>query len=156
MGLLTQRAMSSMSGRVFVDTNILIYAYDLQAGQKHDVANAVVRQLWQTESGVVSPQVLQEFYFNITRKRVQALSKAQARLFVADYFVWCIPTTASEVAAALRIEEEARISFWDALICASGAKAGASRILSEDLNHGQTIAGIVVENPFLSAAPLAG
>jgi predicted nucleic acid-binding protein len=68
---------------------------------------------------------------------------------VEDFRVWCIDTTAGEVATAFRIEDEARISFWDALICASALKAGAEVILSEDMNAGQKVAGIRIENPFL-------
>jgi predicted nucleic acid-binding protein len=67
---------------------------------------------------------------------------------VSSYAIWCTETTPAEIASAFRIEDESRIGFWDALIVASAAKSGATRILSEDLNAGQKIAGISIENPF--------
>ena len=137
-----------MSARIFVDTNILIYAHDVDAGAKHQVAKNVLRELWSQRSGVLSMQVLQEFYVNVTRKIASPLSKDVARLVVNSYSVWCIETTPAEITTAFRIEDESRIGFWDALIVAAAVKCGALRILSEDLNAGQVIAGIPIENPF--------
>jgi hypothetical protein len=65
-----------------------------------------------------------------------------------NYVVWCVDTTPVEISAAFRIEDESRIGFWAALMIAAARKAGADRILSEDLNAGQVIAGMRVENPF--------
>jgi len=137
-----------MSDKTFVDTNVLIYAHDLDAGAKHGVAKNVLAELWTERSGVLSPQVLQEFYVNVTRKIPSPLAKDVARLAVNSYALWCIGITPAEIAAAFRIEDEFRLSFWDALIVASAAKSGAGRILSEDLNPGHFIAGIRIENPF--------
>src|SRR6266853_1338965 len=138
-----------MSGRTFVDTNVLIYAHDVDAKAKHEVAKSVLRELWSQRTGVLSAQVLQEFYVNVTRKIPSPLSKDLARLVVSSYAVWCLETTPTEILAAFRIEDESRIGFWDALIVSSAAKLGATRILSEDLNAGQRIAGILVVNPFV-------
>jgi predicted nucleic acid-binding protein len=99
---------------------------------------------------------LQEFYVNATRKRAKPLTKTEARRVVEVFSVWSIPTTSIEVAAAFRIEDEAKISFWDALICASALKSGADRLLSEDMNHGQRIAGLLIENPFAKMPPQTG
>jgi predicted nucleic acid-binding protein len=99
---------------------------------------------------------LQEFYVNATRKRAKPLTKTEARRVVEVFSVWAIPTTSIEVAAAFRIEDEAKISFWDALICASALKSGADRLLSEDMNHGQWIAGLLIENPFAQMPPQTG
>jgi predicted nucleic acid-binding protein len=99
-------------------------------------------------TGALSTQVLQEFYVNVTRKIAKPLSKAEARLIVNSYSIWCSETTPAEIAAAFRIEDESRIGFWDALIVASAVKSGATRIFSEDLNDQQKIAGIRIENPF--------
>jgi predicted nucleic acid-binding protein len=137
-----------MSARIFVDTNILIYAHDVDATAKHDVAKSVLHELWSQQSGVLSMQVLQEFYVNVTRKIASPLSKDAARLVVNTYAIWCIETTATEITTAFRIEDESRIGFWDALIVASAVKSGADRILSENLNARQIIAGILIENPF--------
>ncbi len=137
-----------MNARTFVDTNVLIYAYDVDARTKHEVARNIVRELWARRTGCLSTQVLQEFYVNVTKKIASPLSRPSARAVVDSYFVWSIDTTAAEIAAAFLIEDEARISFWDALIVAAARKAGADRILSEDLSAGQSIAGVRIENPF--------
>ncbi len=137
-----------MSDKTFVDTNVLVYAHDVDDRSKHELARSALRELWNDGTGVLSPQVLQEFYVNVTRKIAQPLAKDAARLIVSTYAIWCVDVGSADVAAAFRIEDEAKISFWDALIVASAAKAGAARILSEDLNAGQAIAGVLIENPF--------
>jgi predicted nucleic acid-binding protein len=137
-----------MSGKTFIDTNVLIYAHDVDAGAKHDTAKLILDELWRERTGILSVQVLQEFYVNVTRKIVTPLPKESARLVVNSYAMWCTETSAAEVASAFRVEDESRIGFWDALIVASAVKSGATKILSEDLNDGQRIAGIVIENPF--------
>ena len=137
-----------MSDKTFVDTNILIYAHDVDAKAKHDVARSILRELWSARTGVLSLQVLQEFYVNVTRKIASPLPMEAARLVVNSYAIWCTETTPSEIASAFRIEDESRIGFWDALVVASAVKCGATRILSEDLNAEQMIAGVRIENPF--------
>src|SRR5271169_4099523 len=134
--------MRSMSAKVFIDTNVLIYAHDIDAGQKHQIAKTTLHGLSARGSGVLSMQVLQEFYVNVTRKIASPLSEDVARLVVNSYSVWCIETTPAEITTAFRIEDESRIGFWDALIVAAAVKCGALRILSEDLNPKQVIAGI--------------
>jgi len=144
--------MNGMSDRTFVDTNVLIYAHDVDAKAKHEIAQGVLAELWSLRTGALSMQVLQEFYVNVTRKIPFPLSKRDARPVVQSYGAWCIETTREEIATAFRLEDECRIGFWDALILAAAIKCGASRILSEDLNAGQTIAGIRIENPFAPPA----
>jgi predicted nucleic acid-binding protein len=140
---------STMTDKTFVDTNVLIYAHDVDAKAKHDVAKSVLRELWSQRIGVLSMQVLQEFYVNVTRKIATPLPKDAARLVVNTYSLWCTETTPAEVVSAFRIEDESRIGFWDALILAAAVKSGSTRILSEDLNAQHTITGIYVENPFV-------
>jgi predicted nucleic acid-binding protein len=137
-----------MRDKIFVDTNVLIYAHDVDAKAKHEAAKRVLHGLWNERTGVLSMQVLQEFYVNVTRKIPHPLSKESARLVVTTYTTWCIDTTPAEIASAFRIEDESHIGFWDALILASAIKSGADRILSEDMNPGQTISGVRIENPF--------
>ena len=139
-----------MSDKIFVDTTVLIYAHDVDAKAKHETAKRVLHGLWSERTGVLSLQVLQEFYVNVTRKIANPLSKESARLVVSTYTTWCIETTPAEIASAFRIEDESRIGFWDALILASAVKSGADRILSEDLNAGQTISGVLIQTPFAS------
>lgn len=137
-----------MSDKTFVDTNVLVYAHDVDAIEKRPIAAAILSELWRERTGVVSMQVLQEFYVNVTRKIPSPLSNDSARFIANTYAIWCTETTPAEMSAAFRIEDESKIGFWDAMIVSAAAKSGASRILSEDLNVGQRIAGVVIENPF--------
>jgi len=137
-----------MPPRTFVDSNILIYSRDNRAGQKQKTAQQALDQLWMHACGTLSVQVLQEFYAVVTRKMQDSLSKDRARETVDDYSVWCGETTPAEIRMAFRIEDKTQISFWDALIVACALTNGATRILSEDLNHGQTIEGMEIINPF--------
>jgi predicted nucleic acid-binding protein len=140
---------SGTSDRTFVDTNVLIYAHDVDAGRKHDVAKAVLRNLWAERAGVLSTQVLQEFYVNATRKLKKPLARQEARTVVETYAAWCVDSiTPADVSAAFQIEDLARLGFWDALIVAVAVRSGARRLLSEDLNAGQSIAGLTIHNPF--------
>jgi predicted nucleic acid-binding protein len=137
-----------MNDKTFVDTNVLVYAHEADQGAKYEIAAGIVDALWSEGTGTVSMQVLQEFYVTVTRKIARPISKSAARFLVEDYAAWCVETTPADIAAAFRIEDQARISFWDALILAAAQKSGATRVLSEDLNAGQKIAGIRIENPF--------
>jgi predicted nucleic acid-binding protein len=137
-----------MSVKTFVDTNVLIYAYDPDAKVKHQIAKSLLQELWDSRTGVLSMQVLQEFYVNVTRRIAVPLTNAAARSIIISYSPWCVLTTPVEILAAFQIEETSRIGFWDALILAAAAKARATRVVSEDLNAGQMIAGVRVENPF--------
>jgi len=141
--------MNSMKDRCFVDTNVLIYAHDTDQTRKNPVARKLLVDLVKTRNIVLSPQVLQEFYVNVTRKISKPIAKRVARDIVNDFGIWSVDTTAADIATAFRIEDESKINFWDALICASALKSGATIILSEDLNAGQKIAGLEIRNPFL-------
>jgi predicted nucleic acid-binding protein len=137
-----------MNAVVFVDTNILVYAHDADAGLKRDRSVESLRQLWDGGSGRMSVQVLQEFYINVTRKLTSPLAVATAREVVAIYGEWVrATTTATTVLRATHIAEISQISFWDALIVASAEQVGAAQIYSEDLNDGQMIAGMLIVNP---------
>ena len=137
-----------MSVRTFVDANVLIYGHDVDSKSKHATAKNILRDLWTERTGVLSMQVLQEFYVNVTRKIRSPLPRDSARLVVTSYSIWCMEITPAELSLAFRIEDESRIGFWDALIVAAAVKSGATRLLSEDLNPGQKIAGLRIENPF--------
>lgn len=137
-----------MNAKIFVDTNILLYAHDLDAGHKRQIAADLLRSLAATRSGVLSMQVLQEFYTTATRKLAAKLPRKEARGVVENFAHWCVETTPAEIREAFRIEDEAKIGFWDAMIVAAARRSGAVQILSEDLNPGQRIAGIEIKNPF--------
>ncbi|MCH8992302.1 MAG: PIN domain-containing protein [Acidobacteria bacterium] len=138
-----------MKDRVFVDSNVLIYAHDLDARDKHLRAVEVVRGLWENRNGILSTQVLQEFYVNVTRKIPEPLPRSKAREVARNYSLWQTETIHPvDVFRASEIEETNQISFWDALIVVTATKGGASTLLSEDLSAGQIIAGVAIENPF--------
>jgi predicted nucleic acid-binding protein len=140
-----------MSGdKIFIDTNILVYGHDVDAGQKHQIARSTLVELWERRTGVMSVQVLQEFYVTMTRKVLRPLPPNKVRNIIQDYFSWHIEmNNPLSVLVASRIEENYRISFWDALIVAAASKANVSKILTEDLQAGRLIEGILIENPFL-------
>ncbi len=99
-----------MSGKTFVDTNVLIYAYDVDAKSKHDIAREILRELWSQRTGALSMQVLQEFYVNVTRKIAVPLAQNVARLVVNSYSIWCIETTPAEISAEITVTIDGVIS----------------------------------------------
>lgn len=105
---------------------------------------------WRHDSGALSVQVLQEFYNVTTRKLKASLPRSQAQAIVEMHSDWCGETSTREIQAAFAIENAHQISFWDALIVASAQQCGATILLSEDLHHGQVIAGVEIVNPFLA------
>jgi predicted nucleic acid-binding protein len=139
--------------KIFVDTNVLIYGHDVDAGQKHQIAQGLLFDLWNNRAGVLSVQVLQEFYVTVTRKLIHPLSAKEARNIIRNYLTWHIEINDSlSVLNASRIEENYKVSFWDALIVSAASMANVSKILTEDLQSGQVIEGIVIENPFYLSA----
>lgn len=135
--------------RCFVDSNVLIYAYDNQAGEKQRRARECLTELWNAGSGVLSVQVLQEFFNNATRKLADPISIAKAKEIVKLYRDWVVaPATPDQVLSAADLMVSNRLSFWDSLILAAAEAANATTLLSEDLSHGQVIAGVRIENPF--------
>jgi predicted nucleic acid-binding protein len=137
----------------FVDTNILIYAHDRDAGDRHLRAKAMVSELWATRSGMLSTQVLHEFYVNVTQKIPAPLEPVRARALIETYLVWDVQTLAPEsVLLASEIQQRNAISWWDALIVHAASKGGASVLYTEDLNSGQVIEGVKVVNPFINSA----
>jgi len=139
-----------MNDRLFVDTNILIYAHDTEAGKKYVLASQIIEELWSNRLGILSTQVLQEFYVNVTAKILKPLPKTEAASYVKQYFVWpVVRVSTTTIGKAFEIEVRNKLSFWDALIVSAAFQAGAKTILSEDLNPGQKIAGISILNPFL-------
>jgi len=133
----------------FVDTNIFVYAYDVDEADKRDRAVELVSSLWATRSGVVSTQVLQEFYVTVTRKLRRPMHRTDARAIVNTLSYWPVQTVEpADVVEASELEQRHRLSFWDALIVVTAKRSGAERLLTEDLQHGRHLAGLVIENPF--------
>lgn len=139
-----------MSGnRRFVDTNVLVYAHDYSAGVKHDQAQALLEQLWESRDGCLSVQVLQEFFVSVTRKIAKPLGADTAKEIIADLSHWHVHVPAADdVLGAIGIHQRTGISFWDAMIIRSAAEMGCAVLYSEDLNAGQEYSGVRAENPF--------
>ena len=133
----------------FVDTNILVYAHDVSAGKKYQQAKGILQALWDSGTGCVSVQVLQEFYVAVTQKVPDPLKPEEAARIVADLSTWRVHTpVAPDVLAAIDLQLRHRISFWDAMILQSAIELGSTVLLSEDLNPGQIYDGVRVRNPF--------
>lgn len=141
--------MSDKTGLEFLDTNILVYAHDLSAGNKHTIAKNLVRRLWETGNGCLSVQMLQEFYVTVTRKVAQPMPVENAAEIVRDLSFWQIHTpNAEDVLGAIDIQRHYQVSFWDAMIIQSAKCSGCTVIWSEDLSDGQEYQNLLVRNPF--------
>jgi predicted nucleic acid-binding protein len=133
----------------FVDTNILIYAEDRDAKAKHERARDLLIELWDARDGVVSVQVLQEFYVNVTRKLKRPLGSNKALEIVEEYLTWTVvENTGHLLTAAIRLQSKAQLSFWDAMVVQAAIEAGCERLYTEDLNHGQRFGSVTIVNPF--------
>lgn len=139
-----------MTVRAFVDTNILVYAHDEGSGAKHDKARALVEQLWHERSGVLSTQVIQEFYVNVRRKAKNPIPASEARRLVEDYLSWdVVVNDGTAILGALDAENRYELSFWDALIIHAANEASAEVLYSEDFSHDRTYGTVKVINPFV-------
>ena len=140
-----------MTDRIFVDTNVLVYAHDQDGAWKRERALHCLAELWDSGGGRLSTQVLQEFVANITQKIKQRRARSAAREVVRTYASWVKSTiTPGTVIRASEISEAWQTSFWDGMILAAAEQDGVAELLSEDMAHGQTIAGVKVRNPFLA------
>jgi predicted nucleic acid-binding protein len=142
-----------MSDKYFVDTNILMYAHDASAGEKHERAKVLIEQLWRDRTGVLSTQVLQELAVNLRRKTRQPLSTKATREIVTDYLTWQIVVNGGEaILEALEVQERYQVSFWDALVIHAAHASGANVLYSEDLSEGQVYGSVRVVNPLVASA----
>jgi predicted nucleic acid-binding protein len=134
------------SRQVFVDTNILVYAHDRDAADKHLRAKEKVAYLWRLPvSPAISVQVLQELYVNLVRKDV---SSEEARQTVIDYGAWHVVDNDRDLLVeGIDLRDRWQCSFWDALILAAAKRAQAGVIWSEDFSTAQNYDGIVAVNP---------
>lgn len=145
--------MNSMSDRYFVDTNILMYAHDTAAGEKHARAKALVEDLWESRSGVISTQVLQELAVNLRRKAKNPLDARATRDVVSDYLAWQVVVNGGDsILEALDLEARYQISFWDALVVQAAQASGAATLYSEDLSDRQTYGFVKVINPLRASS----
>ena len=132
--------------KVFLDTNILLYSYDNTDKKKREKCRTLLRETEQRGQGVISTQILQEFYSIATRKfRMEPLfAKEVLASFERFETVVIYP---SLIYSAADCQVLSRVSFWDALVVVAAESARCDTLWTEDLNHGQTIRGVKIENP---------
>lgn len=142
--------MSADGARQFLDTNILVYAYDSSAGEKHGLAVGLLTKLVTQGGAVLSVQVLQELFVVLTRKLPKPLSLNQAASTIADLAALPVHAPqASDVLAAIEVHRRLRLSFWDAMIVRSASQLECQVIWSEDFAAGRRYDRIEIRNPFL-------
>jgi predicted nucleic acid-binding protein len=140
-----------MSGSTFVDTNVLVYTVDDTEPEKQDIARQVLGSNRYGEF-VLSAQILSEFYVTVTRKLTKPMSEAKAAEVVGWLSLRSRVWIDNElVKSAIQTSRSAQISYWDGLVVAAAARAGCERLLTEDLNDGQVIGSVCIENPFRDA-----
>ena len=136
----------------FVDSNILVYAHDPTIPRKHERARSLVERLWRERTGRISIQVMQEFFWIVTRKIPSPLPRKTALAVLADLSLWPVYSpAAADVLAAGELCGKIQVSFWDAMLLVAAKASGAGRFWSEDLSHGQIIEGVEISNPFLES-----
>ncbi|MBI2919748.1 MAG: PIN domain-containing protein [Planctomycetes bacterium] len=138
-----------MNARRFLDTNILAYTYDTSDPDRQRVAISIVEAEAQAGTLTVSIQVLQEFFAVVTRKFKTPVPARTARAAIDRFMGFhVVEPTKAMLSAALDLNARQSISIWDALILVAAKSAGCSVLLTEDLGHGTSVAGVRIENPF--------
>ena len=139
--------------RSFFDTNVLLYLFDNSVPEKKGRSQEVFYEEVEAGRAVLSTQVLQEFYVNATRKLAEPLSAEVAEEQVRDFArLPLVRADETMILAAIERHRGMALSFWDSLVVEAALRAGADRLLTEDLQHGQNIEHLTVENPFLEVA----
>lgn len=141
--------------RICLDANILFYTIDADAGELQEKARQVVRRAALSHDCFLSLQTLCEFFAATTRKR--KLTPAQAAVHLEDWQTLfpVVPASASSLRLAVRAVDQHNLSFWDAMQWAVAKQAGASLLLSEDLQHERELEGVRFRNPFLVDDPFS-
>lgn len=141
-----------MSGD-FLDSNVFVYLFDETDDRKRTIADGIVQSGLQSHSATISFQVVQETLNVLTRKLPDSMASEDARLFLQNILtpLWKVFPTPALYQRAIDVQGRYRFSFYDSLIVASALDAGCETLYTEDLQHGQCIEGLTIENPFLEA-----
>lgn len=152
-GLITPRATNSiavMAEKIFIDTNILVYAHDRDAGEKQIQAARVVKKCWLDQSGVLSLQVLQEIYVTLTQKIKNPLPSETAKALIQKYGHWeIVLLNVDDLIEAINLQKKHQLSFWDSLIVQAALRVECTQILSEDFSADRRISSLTIKNPFV-------
>lgn len=139
-----------MSARYFLDTNIFVYSFDADAPAKAERATDLIRTAVTSRSGIVSYQVVQEFFNVAFRRFAQPMSIAEAEQYLSSVFRPLLGVHSSQAlcSEAMRLRTRYQISWYDALIVASAIEGSCSVLYTEDLHDGLKIGDLRIENPF--------
>jgi len=138
-----------MKDKVFLDTNIVVYAHDRSSGDKYAVAREIMDYLWESRRGVISVQVLQEFFVCVTQKIIKPLLIKNARIILEYLSTWDVVANDKYITLkAIDIQERYRFSFWDSMIIQAAIQGQARLLFSEDLPDGQVVKDLKILNPF--------
>lgn len=139
-----------MKDKIFLDTNVIVYAHDRSSGKKNTIAMEIMEYLWDRKKGVISVQVMQEFYVCVTTKILKPLPLKVARKILEYLLNWDLIINDEYITIkAINLQEKYRFSFWDSLIVQSAIQSQAYTLFSEDLSDGQIIENVKIVNPFV-------
>ncbi len=140
-----------MSVRFFLDTNVFVYAFDADATQKAAKADQLIRKALASQAGVISYQVIQEFFNVALRRFARPMSGSDAEYYLGTVFrpLLAVHSSIGLFSEALRIQKERRLSWYDSLIASAAIQARCDVLYTEDLQHGQSFGGLRIVNPFL-------
>jgi len=137
-----------MNDKIFLDTNILVYALDNKNPRKRDIAREVLRKLSKSKSATLSTQILQEYFVVATKKLGIEPLVAKKLINLFQNFEIIVPDL-TLINTAIDTLILNKLSFWDSMVIVAAAQANCSAILTEDLNNGQIINGVKIVNPFI-------
>jgi len=137
-----------MTEKYFVDTNILIYCIDNHYPKKKSISRELIAKLFEDNSGIISTQVLQEFYYAAVNK-LRSDHKIVKELLKSFEDFEIVQINPAIIYNAIDCSITNKISFWDALIISAAKSANCNKLFSEDLNNGQIINGVEIVNPFI-------
>jgi predicted nucleic acid-binding protein len=139
-----------MKDKIFLDTNVIVYAHDRSSGKKNTIAMEIMEYLWERKKGVISVQVMQEFYVCVTTKILKPLPLKVAGNILEYLLNWDLIINDEYITIkAINLQEKYRFSFWDSLIVQSAIQSQAYTLFSEDLSDGQIIENVKIVNPFV-------
>ena len=144
------RDMNYTKGRFFVDTNLLVYAYDSSAGKKWKTSSEILSLLWTHRTGVLSTQVIQELFVGLTQKVKNPILPEAAKEIVSDLLRWpLVVNDEGNILRAIDLQIKYHFSFWDSLILQAAMASKSEFLLSEDFQDEQVIESLRIINPFL-------
>lgn len=140
-----------MSDRFFLDTNVFVYSFDRTAPVKRNTATELIRKAHTSGKGVISYQVVQEFFNVALRRFTPTMQPQEAQAYLKSIFLPLLGIHSSQslYLEALHLQTHHRLSWYDSIIVASAAKAQCTLLFSEDMQHGRKFGDLQIQNPFL-------